>query len=83
MGADPASSRQMLDKEIGFGGWVASIPDPAIESWLGLDPKDVRRRAEKASVSQIYQDAVRQLDTDDLLRRDQSFEVFYSAIVGH
>jgi len=80
---DPTSSRQMLDREIGFDGWVASIPDPTIESWLGLDPKDVRHRAGSASVSQIYQDAIQQLDTDDLLKRDQSFQVFYSAIVGH
>src|SRR5690606_35496029 len=41
---DIGKTRDMLNRGVELDSWEYSIPDPAIESWLGLDAREFRFR---------------------------------------
>lgn len=52
------STRDMLTRGVELNNWKYSIPDPEIESWLGLDPKEFRRRYRGAEVRKVLTELV-------------------------
>lgn len=76
---DREQTREMLERGIGFSGWRAAIPDPAIENWLGLDRKALRGSRKDRFLQSLG--ALEALDLDELRLRDASFSAFYDAIL--
>lgn len=76
---DPIGTNSMLGKGLEFENWIAAIPNPSIETWLGLDAADLRRRGRKIEQSRK---AAEVLDIDALLVRDEEFAKFHRAILA-
>ncbi|MGG6895873.1 restriction endonuclease [Rhizobium sp. BR 315] len=83
---DIEGSLEMLESEVAVKNWRASIPDPGIEAWFAdFDFRPMRmRRQEKSGVGVMseFQKAVKKLDIEKLLKSDQSFAAFHSAVLG-
>lgn len=78
---DPIGTYAMLSKGLDFVEWVAAIPNPSIETWLGLDAGALRRQSARARTERSRQ-AAQQLDIGALKARDEQFARFYDAILG-
>ncbi|MBY5324432.1 hypothetical protein HFN11_29665 [Rhizobium leguminosarum] len=78
---DPDSSREMLARDVTLSNWTASIPDPGIEAWFGLDPLRMRRQSLMGRMEQ-YLNAVGAVDLNQLRASHASFEHFYKAVIG-
>lgn len=78
---DPAGTATMLSNGLEFENWVASIPNPSIETWLGLDPEILRRRGGKFRIEQSRQ-AAKQVDISELQTRDKEFGRFHEIVLG-
>lgn len=78
---DPAKSLEMLERSIDFEGWVAAIPEPEIESWLGLDRRTLQRLGPEKRTALSLQAAER-VDVKLLRNFDKAFSVFYDFIVN-
>ncbi len=76
---DPAGTATMLGNGREFGDWVAAIPNPSIESWLGLDLETLRRLGK--SRIEVSRSAAETLDIDALRQRDDQFEKFFAVIL--
>lgn len=76
---DRQQTQEMLEHGIGFSGWRAAIPDPSIESWLGLDRKQLR--GPKLERTLLCITALNGLNLDELRVQDTSFAEFYDAIL--
>lgn len=76
---DQQQTREMLERGIGFSGWRAAIPDPEIESWLGLDRRALRGSREDRYFQRLV--ALQQLDLHELTLRDASFAAFHDALL--
>lgn len=74
---DIGGTRDMLHRGVELDSWEYSIPDPAIESWLGLDAREFRRRNRATEIREILNARVSSLDLEELSGRDQSFKTFY------
>ncbi|OJY67836.1 MAG: hypothetical protein BGP09_23065 [Rhizobium sp. 60-20] len=83
---DIEGSLEMLESEVAIKNWRASIPDPGIEAWFAdFDFRPMRmRRQEKSGIGTMseFQEAIKKLDIEKLLKSDQSFAVFYNAVLG-
>ncbi|MDI9847088.1 hypothetical protein QM467_03315 [Rhodoblastus sp. 17X3] len=77
---DPAGTLAMLHNGLEFNEWVAAIPNPSIETWLGVKVQFVRRKGQ--SRANICRDAAKTLDIDALRASDAEFARFYDAILG-
>lgn len=77
---DPEGTQAMLDTELQVKDWTAAIPNPDIETWLGLGPV---RMAIGRPRNELYQNAAANLDIEALKERDKQFRIFYNAILGH
>lgn len=74
---DAVKTLDMLERNISFTGWRAAIPDPEIETWIGLD----RRTLQRSSVRILQSlQALVEIDLQELRGRDKAFSVFYDAI---
>lgn len=78
---DPVATEAMLTNGLEFRGWVAAVPNPSIETWLGLNVEALRRRGTKYRVEQSRL-AAQHLDITALKQRDEAFAQFYDAIIG-
>lgn len=78
---DPAGTSAMLSNGLEFKDWIASIPNPSIETWLGLDPESLRRKSGKFRIEQFKLSAC-QADIAALRLRDEEFNRFYNAVLG-
>ncbi|EMN1928149.1 hypothetical protein RVV18_002553 [Burkholderia ambifaria] len=76
---DPAGTATMLGNGLEFGEWVAAIPNPSIETWLGLDLEKLRRLGK--SRIEVSRSAAETLDIEALRQRDDQFEKFCAAIL--
>lgn len=76
---DAEKSFEMLKRGIDFEGWVAAIPEPEIESWLGLDRKTLQLSRSRMRATLSLQAAER-VDLDQLRKSDMAFATFYTAI---
>jgi hypothetical protein len=74
---DIGGTRDMLHRGVELNSWKYSIPDPAIETWLGMDAKEFRRRYKTTEMREILNERVKSLDLEELSVRDQSFKTFY------
>jgi len=72
---------EMLKKNIYFDRWLVSMPDPTIETWLGIDSRVIRRQPITERTRMILE-AAAIVDIEELKNRDQSFRTFYSALTG-
>jgi hypothetical protein len=79
---DPIGTAAMLNDGLEFVEWIAAIPNPSIETWLGLDAGALRRRDLKYRAEHSRWLA-QQLDIDALKARDEQFARFYDAILGN
>jgi hypothetical protein len=79
--ADAAGTLSMLTTRLDFRDWVAAIPNPSIETWLGLDLMAVRGAGKAFRVEQARQ-AAQKLDIETLRQRDEEFARFQTAILG-
>jgi hypothetical protein len=78
---DPVGTLNMLSNGLEFGEWVSAIPDPTIETWLGLDNAMFRGAGSRYRLEQSREAAL-QLDIQALRTRDKQFVRFYDAILG-
>ncbi|NVK19178.1 MAG: hypothetical protein HWE30_10820 [Methylocystaceae bacterium] len=78
---DPTGTDMMLANGLEFTDWIAAIPNPSIETWLGIDLEDVRRKGVRHRLDQAEL-AAKMLDIDELRARDVEFAHFYGAILG-
>ncbi|MFC3968424.1 TOPRIM nucleotidyl transferase/hydrolase domain-containing protein [Rhizobium lemnae] len=78
---DPDSSREMLEQEVSLSNWTASIPNPGLEVWFGLEPLRMRRQSMVGRMEQ-YLSAVGDADINQLRNSHTSFEDFYNAVIG-
>lgn len=76
---EPAKSLEMLKRGIDFDGWIAAIPDPEIETWIGLDRK-ISQRTDVRTRIRLYREAADNVDVEKLCLTDEAFETFYKAI---
>ncbi|HCF9476696.1 hypothetical protein [Pseudomonas aeruginosa] len=70
----------MLRQRMEVDEWIASIPAPAIETWLNLPSGPVAPRLRKRAVE--YEVAAAGVRTDELLKTDEAFRRFYNAVLG-
>ena len=78
---DPESSRAMLEREVTLSNWTASIPDPGLEVWFGLEPLRMRRQPMMGRMEQ-YRSAIQDADISQLRGSHASFANFYNAVIG-
>lgn len=78
---DPVGTYTMLSIGMEFKDWVASIPNPSIETWLGLDPEHLRRKGGRFRIEQS-QRAAHELDIAALRLQDEEFSRFHNAVLG-
>lgn len=79
---DPTGTATMLSNGLEFPDWVAAIPNPSIETWLGIDLEALRRRGGGKQRLMQSQKAAETLDIDALRQQDGEFAKFYAAILG-
>src|SRR5208282_174786 len=72
---------EMLKKNIYFDRWLVSMPDPTIETSLGINSRVIRRQPITERTRMILE-AAAIVDIEELKNRDQSFRTFYSALTG-
>lgn len=70
-------TRDMLNRGVELDDWKYSIPDPEIESWLGVDRKVLRRNHRGEDMRSKLTELVSELDLEALSSRDYSFKIFY------
>lgn len=78
--SDPAGTAAMLSNGLEFNEWVAAIPNPSIENWLGVNIQ-FRRKKGQSRVS-IAKEAAETVNIDALRKKDVEFSRFYDAILG-
>lgn len=78
---DPTGTDMMLANGLEFTDWIAAIPNPSIETWLGVDLEAVRRKGVRQRLDQAEL-AAKMLNIDALRARDVEFAHFYDAILG-
>lgn len=69
---------EMLKRGVELDSWKYSIPEPSIESWLGVeDSREFMRkyRGEKRSLK--LHELLNDINLDELAARDESFKTFY------
>ncbi|SFN44721.1 Restriction endonuclease [Formivibrio citricus] len=76
---DTEKSFEMLKRNIDFEGWVAAIPEPEIESWLGLDRRTLQRSGPGMRTTLSLQAAER-VNIEQLRKSDKAFATFYTAV---
>lgn len=76
---DAEKTLEMLNRSIDFDDWVAAIPEPEIESWLGLDRRTLQRSGPGKRTT-LSLKAAAQIDIDKLRKSDNAFATFYAAI---
>ncbi|MBB5064918.1 TOPRIM nucleotidyl transferase/hydrolase domain-containing protein [Granulicella mallensis] len=78
---DPVGTATMLANGLEFADWVSAIPNPTIETWLGLDMVTLRRAGSRYRLEHS-REVAQQLDIEELRTRDVQFARFYDAILG-
>jgi hypothetical protein len=76
---DVDKTLEMLKRGVEFENWVAAIPEPAIESWIGLDRRTLQRSGPDQRRS-LYLQAAEKVDIEQLRKTDKAFSIFYAAV---
>tara|TARA_R110002020_G_scaffold50791_2_gene143673 strand:- start:11331 stop:12377 length:1047 start_codon:yes stop_codon:yes gene_type:complete len=76
---DPDGTAAMLERGLEFSEWEAVIPNPSIETWLGLEAQLARRPRPSLDSFRIAAEA---LDIEDLRIVDAEFARFYDTVLG-
>jgi hypothetical protein len=76
---DPSGTAAMLANGLEFEDWIAAIPNPSIETWLGVDVQLVRKK--RQSRASITRTAAETLDIESLRTNDSEFARFYDTIL--
>jgi len=72
----------MLNRGIELDSWIASIPDPVIESWLPIGRDELRKSLRKGSVREKLSSLLECIDLVSLAKSDSSFEIFYNWVIN-
>lgn len=67
----------MLNRGVELDSWKYSIPDPSIETWIGVDRKEFMRsyRGDKRKLK--LHELANDINVEELASRDESFRSFY------
>lgn len=76
---EPAKTLEMLQKGIEADGWIAAIPDPEIETWVGLDRKNLQRSGARTRAL-LSLEAADSVDIEQLRLTNSAFALFHKAI---
>jgi hypothetical protein len=76
------ATRDMLKRGVELDDWRYSIPDPEIETWLGVDRKVLRKNHRGEEMRSKLNELVSELDLEALSTRDSSFKIFYDWVKG-
>ncbi|GAB3666788.1 restriction endonuclease [Ramlibacter alkalitolerans] len=76
---DPTGTATMLSKGLEFDEWVASLPNPSIESWLELN---FLYRGQGNHRLEAMQQAAEQLDIAALRLKDEQFRRFHDVVLA-
>lgn len=76
---ESSKSLEMLKRNIEFDRWTAAIPDPEIETWIGLDRRILQRSGPEKRV-QLSLEAADKVDIEKLRKADTAFATFFEAI---
>ncbi len=76
---DPVGTAKMLADGLDFKEWVSSIPNPSIETWLGVNLQFLRKRG--PSGANMWRTAAEAVDIEALRSTDSAFAGFYDAIL--
>lgn len=71
----------MLSNGIESDNWLACIPNPSIENWLGIDEINTRRPGIKQRIEQ-YSIIANEVDIELLKTKDLEFDKFHKIILG-
>lgn len=74
---DVVKTKDMLNRGIELESWVASIPDPEIETWLPIGRDELRRTIRKSDMRKKLSSIVDKIDLEKLAESNSSFKVFY------
>ncbi len=78
---DKLATFDFLKKHISSNEWIASIPNPTIETWIGLDRSILSRLPTQDKPKRIM-DLVNGIDIDKLRSNDEAFDVLYTALIA-
>jgi hypothetical protein len=70
-------TRDMLNRGIELANWKYSIPDPEIESWLGVERREFHRHFRGEEMRTKLHELVNELELEVLASKDSSFKTFY------
>ena len=76
---DIAGTRALLEQKIQFSGWVAAMPNPEIETWLGLDRVTLKQLGRMSRLIMTYR-AAEEVDLQKLRSSNEEFANFYRAL---
>ncbi|MEZ8695163.1 restriction endonuclease [Vibrio splendidus] len=74
---DFSGTRDMLKRGVELSNWEYAIPDPAIESWLGVKREDLRRVRRADNMREFLSKQVEQLDLNELAAKNDSFKILH------
>ncbi|MFT4805326.1 MAG: hypothetical protein ACI9YE_002542 [Psychroserpens sp.] len=67
----------MLNRGVELDNWKHSIPEPSIETWLGMERKEFLRRYKGGGRSLKLHEFINNIDLEKLASTDGSFKAFY------
>jgi hypothetical protein len=67
----------MLNRGVELDSWKYSIPDPSIETWIGVDRKEFMRRYKGETKKLKLHELANNINLEELASKDDSFRSFY------
>ncbi|MDQ2043559.1 restriction endonuclease [Pseudoalteromonas sp. 20-92] len=67
----------MLNRGVELDSWQYSIPDPSIETWIGVDRKEFMRSYKGDERKVMLHKLANNINLDELASKDNSFRSFY------
>lgn len=77
----PIETETMLYNGIESDNWLACIPNPSIENWLGIDEINIRRPGIKQRLER-YRIIANDINIESLKTKDPEFDKFHRIILG-
>jgi len=74
---DFSGTRDMLKRGIELPSWEFSIPEPNIESWLGIKREDLRK-IRREDLREYLSKCIEDLDLVELTANDESFKALFN-----
>lgn len=74
---------ELLSHNIKTKNWIASIPEPGIESWLSIKRNELRKKLIKGeSIKKLLERLIEKIDLEKLAKDDESFQIFFETIIN-